>query len=107
MNFTRTTAGAFAVSITTTAWENTATIHHTDLAGTLNDPGGTVDALKRMGLSSQQAVDQLGNLVQSQSVMVATDHIFLISALLFLFGAAIVWLAPKPKGPVDAGAGGH
>jgi hypothetical protein len=39
--------------------------------------------------------------------MVATDHIFLISALMFLFGAAVVWLAPRPKTQVAAGAGGH
>jgi DHA2 family multidrug resistance protein len=49
----------------------------------------------------------MDNLVQSQSVMLATDHIFLISALMFVFGAAIVWLAPKPAAPVAAGAGGH
>jgi DHA2 family multidrug resistance protein len=106
MNFTRTTAGAFAVSITTTAWENTAAVHHTDLAGRLHDPGGAIDALGRLGLKSGQAVGQLSNLVQTQSVMLATDHIFLISAMMFVFGAAVVWLAPKPKGPV-AVSGGH
>jgi DHA2 family multidrug resistance protein len=106
MNFTRTTAGAFAVSITTTAWEDTATVHNTDLAGKMN-PGATADALGRLGFSPQQAVGQMDNLVQSQSVMLATDHIFLISALMFVFGAAIVWLAPKPAAPVAAGAGGH
>jgi DHA2 family multidrug resistance protein len=107
LNFTRTTAGAFAVSITTTAWENTATVHQTDLAGTLNDPAGALDALGRAGLGAGQAVRQLNNLVQSQAVMLATDHIFLISAMMFVFGAGIVWLAPKPKGPMAAGAGGH
>ncbi len=107
LNFVRTTSGAFAVSITTTAWDNTATLHHADLAGTLHDPGSTLSALQRAGLSAQQAVGALNNLVQSQAVMVSTDHIFLISALMFLFGAAVVWLAPKPKAPVAAGAGGH
>lgn len=105
MNFTRTTAGAFAVSITTTAWENTATIHHTDLAGNLHDPGGTIDALGRAGLKSAQAVGQIDGLVQSQSVMLATDHIFLISAMMFVFGACVVWLAPKPQGPAPMSVG--
>ena len=38
--------------------------------------------------------------------MSATDHIFAITALLFLVGAAAIWLAPKPR-PVAAGGGGH
>ena len=38
--------------------------------------------------------------------MLAHNHIFLISAMMFVFGAAVVWLAPKPKGPVPVG-GGH
>jgi MFS transporter, DHA2 family, multidrug resistance protein len=106
LNFARTTSGAFAVSITTTAWDNTATLHHVDLAGTLNDPNGTLAAMQSMGLTAQQAVTQLDNLVQGQAVMVSTDHIFLISAILFVFGACVVWLAPKPKGAVSGG-GGH
>jgi DHA2 family multidrug resistance protein len=107
LNFVRTTSGAFAVSITTTAWDNTSTLHHADLAGTLHDPNATLSALRSAGLSAQQAVGALNNLVQSQAVMVSTDHIFLLSALMFLFGAAVVWLAPKPQTPVAAGAGGH
>ena len=107
MNFSRTTAGAFAVSIATTAWENTASIHHADLAGTLNNPMGAASTLQGMGLSASQAAGQIDNLVQSQSVMVATNHIFLLCALMFVAGAAIVWLAPKPKAAVPAGAGGH
>jgi DHA2 family multidrug resistance protein len=107
LNFVRTTSGAFAVSITTTAWENTATLHHVDLAGTLHDPNATLTTLQSVGLNAQQAVGALNNMVQSEAVMVATDHIFLISALMFLFGAAVVWLAPRPKTQVAAGAGGH
>jgi DHA2 family multidrug resistance protein len=107
MNFTRTTAAAFAVSITTTAWENTASLHHEDLAGQLHDPAGALQTFTNLGLSPDQAVRQLEALVQSQAVMVSTDHIFLITALFFLAGAAAVWLAPKPKAMVAPGAGGH
>jgi DHA2 family multidrug resistance protein len=107
LNFARTTSGAFAVSITTTAWDNTATLHHVDLAGNLNNPHATLNTLQSMGLSAQQAVGALDNVVQGQAVMASTDHIFLISALMFLFGACVVWLSPRPKAPVAAGAGGH
>jgi DHA2 family multidrug resistance protein len=107
LNFVRSTAGSFSVSITTTAWENTATLHHADLAGTLNDPNGTISTLRTMGLSAQQATDALNNFVQTQAVVLSTNHIFLISTLLFLLGAGVVWLAPKPRGLVAAGEGGH
>ncbi|HWD67675.1 MAG TPA: DHA2 family efflux MFS transporter permease subunit [Caulobacteraceae bacterium] len=107
LNFARTVSGAFAVSITTTAWENTAAAHHADLAGNLNDPNATLNSLRSMGLSAQQAVAGLDNLVQGQAVMISTDHIFLISGLMFLFGACVVWLAPRPRTQVAAGAGGH
>jgi len=107
MNFSRTTAGAFAVSITTTAWEDTATVHRTDLAGALNNPSGAIDTFTSLGMTADQAVRQLDALVQSQSVMVATDHIFLISAIMFVVGASAVWLAPKPKAPPAGGGGGH
>jgi DHA2 family multidrug resistance protein len=107
LNFARTVSGAFAVSITTTAWDNTARSHHVDLAGTLHDPGSTLNSMQSMGLTAQQAVGALDNLVQSEAVMVSTDHVFLISAVLFLVGALVVWLAPKPTTQVAAGAGGH
>ena len=38
VNFMRTTAGAFGTSITTTAWENIATSHRTDLVGSSIGP---------------------------------------------------------------------
>jgi len=107
LNFARTTSGAFAVSITTTAWSNETTLHHVDLAGNLHNPNATLGALQSLGLSAQQAVGALDNLVQGQAVMVATDHIFLINALLFLVGAGVVWFAPRPKAQVAAGVGGH
>ncbi len=106
MNFTRTTSAAFAVSIMTTAWENTATVRRTDIAGTLNDPSATLNALTAAGQTSAQALRSLDNLVQGQAVMAATDHIFAITALLFLVGSAAIWLAPKAR-PVGPGAGGH
>ncbi|HEY1416159.1 MAG TPA: hypothetical protein VGF42_09785, partial [Caulobacteraceae bacterium] len=84
-----------------------ARAHHVDLAGTLHDPGSTLNSMQSLGLTAQQAVGALDNLVQGEAVMVSTDHIFLISAVLFLVGAIVVWLAPKPTTQMAAGAGGH
>jgi len=38
--------------------------------------------------------------------MLATLHIFGIVAIVSFFSAAIVWIVPKPKGPI-AMDGGH
>jgi len=105
VNFMRTTAGAFGTSITTTAWENIATSHRTDLVGILNRPQATMDTMKAAGMSAGQALAQVDNMVQSQAVMLATDHVFMVTALVFLAGATAVWIAPKPKamGPPAAG----
>ena len=36
-------------------------------------------------------------LLQGQSVMVATNQIFMAIAVIFVVAAMIIWLAPKPK----------
>jgi len=97
INFTRTTAAAFATSLTTTGWEDAAATHHSDLAGSLNGAQQTMDSMKASGLSADQARGALDQLVQGQSVMLATDHMFLICAMIFTFVAAVIWLAPRPK----------
>ena len=63
---------------------------------------GALTTLQSLGLDSRQAVGAPNNRVQDEAVMVSTDHIFLISALMFLFVAAEVWLAPRPKGQIAA-----
>ncbi len=104
LNFTRTTGAAFAVSIMTTAWDDTATAHRTVLSGALNDPASAVNL---PGLAAGQGLRQLDSLVQGQSVMLATDHIFVVSAGLLAAVACLMALVPKPVGIVPSGAGGH
>ena len=53
------------------------------------------------------ALQNLENMVQSQSVMLATNQMFLILAVVLGCVAAGVWLLPKPKGPVSMPVGGH
>jgi DHA2 family multidrug resistance protein len=106
INFMRTTAGAFGTSIVTTAWDNIATVHRTDLAGILYKPQDNMDVMTRAGMSAGQALAQVDNMVQGQAVMMATDHVFLITSLVFLAGASAVWIAPKLKAMAPAG-GGH
>jgi DHA2 family multidrug resistance protein len=105
-NFLRTTAAAFSTSIMTTAWDNTATAKRTLMAGALPDPQAALNALTARGLTLDQALRQLEGLVQTQAVMLSTNRMFEVTALVFAIAASIIWVAPKPK-RVAAPGGGH
>ena len=106
-NFMRTMSAAFATSIITTSWDNAASRNHADMAGTLNNPGAVVDTLTNGGMTHAQAISQLDAITQGQAVMSATDQMFLITSVVFVVAAAVVWLAPKPTAPVPMDASGH
>jgi len=96
-NFLRTCSAAFATSLMTSAWENTTTEKRSLLVGHLNGIQATRDALAVRGLSPDQATGQIDGLVQVQSTMLATSHLFLVAATVFVLAAIVVWMAPKPK----------
>jgi DHA2 family multidrug resistance protein len=103
MSFVRTISAAFGTSLATTVWEDRARSDRTALVDVLNGAAPTMEQLRAAGLSEDQARAMIERLVDQQSVMLATNHIFLVAALLFAFGAAIVWLVPRPKRRVDPG----
>ncbi len=115
-NFVRITAGAMGTSISTTLWESRAALHHTQLAEAVN-PGNpaaqaTLAGLQASGLSAQQALAQVNQLVNQQAFMLAAADIFYLSAGLFLLLIPLVWLThPQRKGAgggaMDAAAGAH
>ena len=107
LNFVRTTAGAFATSLTTTAWNNSTTVGRTAFVGRLNNADGVINQMQAAGMSHGQALGNLENMVESQAVMLATNHVFLAIAALMAVSVVAIWLGPKPVGLVRAGAGGH
>lgn len=92
-NFLRTTSAAFATSIITSQWDNSAQAKRSDLAGRLNDLPGVISST---GLSTDQATGSIDRLVQQQAVMLATDRIFLITVGIFILAAIAIWFAPRP-----------
>jgi DHA2 family multidrug resistance protein len=107
-NFLRTMSGAVATSLVTTFWEDKTTYMHAELSGLADRNGEVLQTLTASGISPDGAISQLNNLVQSQSVMIATNQMMFIVALAFVFAAAIIWLAPKPTRTVDPSqAGAH
>jgi DHA2 family multidrug resistance protein len=62
--------------------------------------------LEAAGSSHEGAVAFITSIAEGQSVMLATLRIFGVVAVLFLGSALLIWIAPRPKGPIDA-SGGH
>ena len=107
-NFMRTLSAAFATAIVTTLWENNGNRNHETLASTLPDPESTIATIMNGGSSRDQALNQLDALTSSQAIMLATDEMFRITAVVFVIAALVIWLAPKAKitgNPM--GGGGH
>jgi DHA2 family multidrug resistance protein len=105
-NFMRTTSAAFATSLVTTSWENAGVRDRVNIVGAINDPTGLVHKLSGAGKTSAQALAQIDAITQGQAVMLATDQMFLITSVVFVVAAAVMWLAPKPvAGPPVMG--GH
>ena len=107
LNFVRTTAGAFATSLTTTAWANSTDVARTAFAGRLNGAEGVIDKMTQGGMSHGQALGMIESIVQSQAVMVATNHIFMVIGALMTVSVAAIWFAPKPAGPVAGASNAH
>jgi len=107
-NFLRTMSGAITTSLVTTAWDDKTTTAHAELAGLADRNGDTLTTLAGSGMSHDAAVSQLNNMVQGQSVMIATNQLMFVVALAFAIAACVIWLAPRPSRAIDpAQAGGH
>jgi DHA2 family multidrug resistance protein len=97
-NFLRTSSGAFAASVMTTSWDSMATRERGQLVGRMNAVPDALDSLVAGGLSPSQALEQLSQMVQAQAFVLALNRLFLISAVMLVFVAAVVWLMPKNAG---------
>ena len=107
-NFLRTMSGAVTTSLVTTAWDDNTVVAHAELAGLTDQSGETLRTLAASGMSQDAAVSQLNNLVQSQSVIIATNQLMFVVAVAFAIAAFAIWLAPRPSRAINpAQAGGH
>ncbi|MFD1612721.1 DHA2 family efflux MFS transporter permease subunit [Sphingomonas tabacisoli] len=103
MNFLRTMSGAIGTAIVTTLWYDGAQSIRGQLSGVLNGAQQTMNGLQAHGYSAEQSRQVVSQLVDGQSTALATGSVFVIAAIVFAAGAAIVWLAPRPKHAVAAG----
>lgn len=107
-NFLRTMSGAVATSLVTTFWDDKTTAMHAELSWLADRTGDTLRGMIASGTPFDMAIRQLDNLVQAQSVMIATNQMMMIVAAAFAIAAGVIWFAPKPSREIDpAQAGGH
>ena len=66
-----------------------------------------VDAMTAQGVPVEVGAGRcFRSVVEGQSVMLATLNMFGVIAVCLGVAAAIIWLVPKPKGPIDT-SGAH
>jgi DHA2 family multidrug resistance protein len=105
-NFMRTLGGAFATSLVQTLWSDAGRRSQNELAGAMVHGSRTIGAFEAQGMSHGGAVAMLDQIVQGQSTMLATLKVFGMVTLVFFGSGMLIWLAPRPKGPIAVG-GGH
>lgn len=108
MSFARTLSGAFATALITSQWSDRTTMNQTELAGVTDRFGAATSQLGASGFSPEQITTQLTTMVQSQSSLLAVNHIFQGVAAILFASCLVMWLAPKPRRKVDPSqAAGH
>jgi DHA2 family multidrug resistance protein len=115
-NFVRIMFGAMGTSISTTLWDNRATMHHAHLAEQLGQGSaalaGATSTLGQVGIGGDAALASINRLVDVQAFTRAADDVFYASSAMFLLLIVTIWLTKRPPklahgpGPADAG-GAH
>ena len=100
-NFLRITAAAFATSISTTLWDDRASLHQSRLveASSAYDPllQQTVGLLRGLGLDEPQSIAALMRAVMQQAYTIASLDYFYASTLIAVALAVLVWIARRPR----------
>lgn len=112
-NFARLLAGAFGTSITTTAWDDRASMHHAHLTE-IARPGEpafdyVMETVRNQGFTQQQGAEMVNRIIEQQAHTMSVTDIFLASSIIFLLLLGLVWIAKpikpsadSPKPPADA-----
>ncbi|MCP5420256.1 MAG: DHA2 family efflux MFS transporter permease subunit [Gammaproteobacteria bacterium] len=110
-NFLRIMAGGMGASISTTAWDDRAALHHAHLMEHISvyDPGTThaLQGMAALGLSPEQSWGVLEREVTRQAYMLSAIDLSWLAGVLFLVLTAVVWLSrPATRKAAGSLAGG-
>ena len=110
-NFVRITAGAFGTSISTTLWENRATMHHAHLTEAVNSgsqaAASALSGLQGSGLGATQALANIDRLIDGQAYVLSADDVFYASAVIFLILLPLLWMTTRPRRVTADAAAAH
>jgi DHA2 family multidrug resistance protein len=105
-NFLRITAGSFATSIVTTAWDRRAVLHQTRLSegSSAYDPAlqHAMTTLRSGGLSEQQSFGALAHILGGQAYLMSALDIFWFAGWASFAAIGLVWLVRRPRGAAHA-----
>ena len=104
MNFMRTLSGAIATSVVTTYWEDEITRNRAELVGIIDPAQVIYNQLAAQGMTEDQIFVVLERMVTEQSVMLATNELMLVVAVMLIVSAFFIWLVPKPTRAIDPSA---
>ena len=100
-NFLRVLSMAVGTSLTQTYWENATKASRADLVAII-DP--TTHFQLSPNLPASSALPLFAQVVDGQAAMLATNAFYQWAAILIVCIAALIWLAKRPKGPLQPGA---
>lgn len=106
MSFLRTLGGAIATSVVNTSWENRMRLNHADLAGQIDPTGEATRSLLETGMGMDGVRNTLDRLLEVQSVMLSTNQLFFVIAIVLFISGCTIWLAPRSSRVTNAG-GAH
>jgi MFS transporter, DHA2 family, multidrug resistance protein len=101
-NFARITAGSFAASIVTTAWDRREALHQSRLSEAIGQGGPyqmASGALERLGLTDTQAAAAVTRQMVGQAYLLASTDLFRASAWLCIVLTVLVWFTRRPGAP--------
>lgn len=98
-NFFRLVCGAFGTSITTTIWDNRASLHHSHMAEAVipGEPAfdSIMGSLNSLGLDTRHGAGIINGLIDHQAYTMSATDIFYASAWIFIGLTVLIWFA-KP-----------
>lgn len=106
-NFMRNLGSSFGTAVVTSLWEHRGIHHHAMLTEhvTRQDPAALayLERLQALGMSAEQALAYLNRELTAQAFLLATNDVFLASALLMLSLVALIWWTRPPFSPAGGG----
>lgn len=107
-NFVRTLFGAFGTALATSYWEHGISRHHAMLTEHVSSYDATtrevLGAAAQMGAQGPVGPALLDRLIDTQAAVMALEDFVRIAAIAVVLMSPLIWVARRPKAPVDTTA---